>query len=53
MEHQEYAGDRKNDEEEEGNSSQAEGIGEPKAVAFDFCGKDMKEEVVIDEHGPL
>jgi hypothetical protein len=53
MKHQEYASDRKNDEKEKGDSSQAECIRETDAVAFDFCRKDMKEEVVIDEHGPL
>ncbi len=53
MKHQEYAGDRKNDEEEKGNTSHAEGIRETEAVTFDLRREDMKEEVVIDEHGPL
>jgi hypothetical protein len=53
MEHQEDPCDGENDEKETRNASQTECIGEPKAVAFDFCGKDMKEEVVVDEHGSL
>ena len=53
MEHQEDPCDSKDDEKETGNASKAERIGELDAVAFHFCGKDMKEEVVIDEHGSL
>jgi hypothetical protein len=53
MEHQENTSDGEDDEKEAGNASQTERIGEPEAMAFDFCRKDMEEEVVIDEHGPL
>jgi hypothetical protein len=53
MKHQEYASDRKNDEEEKGDSSQTEGIRETEAVTFYLRREDMKEEVVIDEHGAL
>jgi hypothetical protein len=51
MKHQEYASDRKNDEEETGDPSQAERVGELKAMALDLCRKDVEEEVMIDEHG--
>jgi hypothetical protein len=51
MEHQEYARDRKNDEEEKGDSSQAERISESKAMAFDLCREDVEKEVVVDQHG--
>jgi hypothetical protein len=53
MEHQEDPCDGEDDEKKAGNASQTERIGEPNAMPFDFCGKDMKEEVVIDEHGSL
>ncbi len=53
MKHQENTGDGEDDEEKAGNSSEAEGIGESKAMALHLCGKDMKEEVVIDYHGSL
>ncbi len=53
MKHQEYASDRKNDEEEKGDASQAEGIGKAKAMAFHLRREDMKEEVMIDHHGPF
>jgi hypothetical protein len=53
MEHQEDPCDGEDYEKETRNASETERIGEPKAVAFDFCGEDMEEEVVIDEHGSL
>ena len=51
MEHQEDAGDRQNNEEEARDSPQAEGIGESEAMPFDLSRENMKEEVVVDEHG--
>ena len=51
MKHQEYASDRENDEEETGNSSQAEGIGESETMAFYLGREDMEKEVVIHHHG--
>ncbi len=53
MKHQEYARDRKNDEEKKGDSSQTECIRKTEAVTFYLRREDMKEEVVIDEHGSL
>jgi hypothetical protein len=53
MKHQEYASDRKDDKEETGNASQAERIGELKAMAFDLCRENVEEEVVVDQQGPL
>jgi hypothetical protein len=50
MKHQEYASDRKNDEEEKGDSSQAECIRETEAVTFYLRREDMEEEVVIHHH---
>ena len=53
MEHQEDTGYRENDEEQTGNPSQAERIGELKPVTFYLRREEMEEEVVVDEHGPL
>jgi len=53
MEHQEDACDRQNDEEEARDTPQAEGIGESEAMPFDLSREDMKEEVVVDQQGPL
>ncbi len=53
MEHQENAGDRQNDEEETGNSPQAERIRESKAMALDLGRENMEEEVVVDEKRAL
>jgi len=53
MKHQEDASDRKDDEEETGNASQTERIGELKAMAFDLCRENVEEEVVVDQQGPL
>jgi hypothetical protein len=51
MKHQKYASDRKNDEEETGNPSQAECIRETQAVTFYLGREDMEEKVVIDQQG--
>ena len=51
MKHQEYASDRENDEEETGDSSQAECIRETETVTLYLRRKNMKEEVVIDLQG--
>jgi hypothetical protein len=53
MEHQEYTSDRKNDEEETGDPSQAECIRETEAVTFYLGREDMEEKVVIDQQGTL
>ncbi len=52
-EHQEDTGNGENDEEKAGDSAEAEGIGESKAMALHLRGKDMEEEVVIHHHGSL
>jgi hypothetical protein len=51
MKHQEYASDRENDEEETGDSSQAECIRETETVTLYLRRKNMKEEIVIDQQG--
>jgi hypothetical protein len=51
MKHQEYASDRENDEEETGDSPQAECIRETETVTLYLRRKNMKEEVVIDQQG--
>jgi hypothetical protein len=51
MEHQEDPGDGENDEEEARDSSETEGIGESKSMAFHLGWEDMEKEVVIDKHG--
>ena len=51
MKHQEYASDRKNDEEEKGDSSQTEGIRETEAMALHLRWEDVEEKVVEHEHG--
>ena len=53
MKHQEDTRDGENDEEKAGDSAEAEGIGELKAMVLHFRRKDMKEEVVIHHHGSL
>jgi hypothetical protein len=53
MKHQEDAGNGKNNEEETGNSSQAEGIRELQSMPFDLCRKNMKKEIVVDHHRPF
>ena len=53
MKHQEDTGDGEDDEEKAGDSAEAEGIGESKAMALHLRGKDMKEEVVIHYHRSL
>jgi hypothetical protein len=52
-EHQKDTRDGENDEEEAGDSAEAEGIGEPKAMALHLRGKDMEEEVMKHHHGSL
>ena len=39
--------------EKAGNSSQTEGVGEAKTMAFHLHGEDVEEEVVVDQHGPF
>ena len=51
MKHQEYACDRKDDEKETGDPSQAEGIRETETVTFYLGREDMEEKVVIDQQG--
>ncbi len=51
MEHQKDTGDGEDDEEKAGDSSEAEGIGESKTMAFHLGWEDMEKEVVIDKHG--
>jgi hypothetical protein len=51
MEHQEDACDGEDDKKETGNTSQAERVGELKAMTLDLCREDVEEEVVVDEHG--
>jgi hypothetical protein len=53
MKHQEYASDRKNDEEETGDPSQAECIRETEAVTFYLGREDMEKKVIIDQQGTL
>ena len=53
MKHQKDPGDDKDDEEEAGNSSEAEGIRESKTMSFYLRREDMEEEIVIDHHGSL
>jgi len=53
MEHQEDTSDGEDDEEETGNPPEAKGIGESETMTLHLHREDMKEEVVIDEHGPL
>jgi len=48
MKHQENTGDGEDDEEQARNSSETEGIGESKTMAFHLGWEDMEEEVVID-----
>jgi hypothetical protein len=50
MKHQEDTGDGEDDEEKAGDSSEAEGIGELKTMAFHLGREDMEEEVVKDDH---
>jgi hypothetical protein len=52
-EHQEDPGDGEDDEEKAGDSAEAEGIGESKAMALHLRGKDMKEKIVVHHHGSL
>jgi hypothetical protein len=51
MKHQENTSDGEDDEEKAGNSSETEGIGESKTMAFHLRWKDVEEEVVIHYHG--
>lgn len=53
MKHQEDSCNGEDDKEEAGNTPQAERISESEAMAFNFYRKDVKEEVVKDEHGPF
>ena len=53
MKHQKDTRNREDDEEQTGDSAQAERVRESKAVAFYLRREDMEEEVVIDEHGTL
>ena len=48
--HQEDAGHGEDDEEEAGDSSEAEGVGEPEAMALHLCREEMEEKVVEDQH---
>jgi FKBP-type peptidyl-prolyl cis-trans isomerase len=51
MKHEKDTGDSEDDEEEAGDSSETEGIGESKTVAFHLGREDMEKEVVIHYHG--
>ena len=53
MKHQQDTRDGEDDEEKAGDSAEAEGIGELKAMALQLRRKDMEEEVVIHYHGSL
>ena len=53
MEHQNDSGDREDEEEKTRNSSEAKGIRESKPMAFHFHREDVKEEVMIHQHGPF
>jgi hypothetical protein len=50
MKHQKDTSDGEDDEEKAGDSSEAEGIGELKTMAFHLSREDMEEEVVKDDH---
>ena len=51
MKHEKNTGDGEDDEEEAGDSSQTEGIGESKTMAFHLRWEDMEEKIVKDYHG--
>jgi hypothetical protein len=51
LEHQKDASDGEDDEEETGDPSETEGVGEMEAVPFYLCRKDVKEEIVVYQHG--
>jgi hypothetical protein len=51
MKHQKDARNSKDDKKEAGNASQAEGIGESKAMALHLRREDVEEEVMIHHHG--
>ena len=53
MKHQEDTRDGENDEEKAGDSAEAEGIGELKAMALHLHREDVEEEVIVDQHGPF
>jgi len=53
MKHQEDTSDRKDDEKEAGDPSQAECIREAEAVALYPGREDMEEKVIIDQQGAL
>ncbi len=51
MKHQEYTGDRKNNEKETRDPPQAERIRETEAVTFYLRREDVEEKVIIDQKG--
>ncbi len=51
MKHQEDASDSQNEKEKTGDSSKTECIGESETMAFHFHREDVKEEVMIHQHG--
>jgi hypothetical protein len=51
MKHQEYASDRKNDEKEAGDPSQAECVRKAEAVTLNLGWENMEEKVVVDQQG--
>jgi hypothetical protein len=53
MKHQEYASDRKDDEEETGDPPQAKCIREAEAVTAYLGREDMEKKVIIDQQGTL
>ena len=50
MEHEEDAGDRQDDEEKAGNSTETERVGKSYTMSFHLHRKDVKEKVMIHEH---
>ncbi len=53
VKHQKDASDRKDDEEEAGDSSQTECIREAEAVTLYLSREDMQKKVIIDQQGTL
>ncbi len=53
MEHEEDAGDRQDDEEEAGDSTETKRVGKSETMAFHLHREDMKKEVMIHEHRSL
>ena len=53
MEHQKDARNGEDEKDKAGNASQTERVRKAKAMRFHLHGEDVKEEVVIHQHGPL